>query len=250
MASLVEEYVENEKSLIELNWKYAPLVKGIAIFSKTSILHHYIYSMITIEHRYEYRKNADLYEEPEIDNLQRLLDAYTINYLPYKKFTSPMPLKEAKSRAEDPFYQWFLSQEPAFEELWEKITDEVFYLLFGNRAFLLRFNKAVARYLQSGEVTIPRKYLDENGKIRRHYLPSWVRDAVYFRDHGRCVLCQMDLSGILSADRVDHFDHMVPLAQWGINDPCNIQLLCKGCNLKKARGEPITGNRYSPWWQT
>jgi 5-methylcytosine-specific restriction endonuclease McrA len=76
----------------------------------------------------------------------------------------------------------------------------------------------------------------------------WVRDAVFFRDHGRCVLCQVDLSGLLATDRSDHFDHMVPLEKWGINDPCNIQLLCEVCNLRKAAGESVTGYRYSPRW--
>src|SRR5262249_5646358 len=128
-------------------------------------------------------------------------------------------------------------------------TNESFYLLFGNRAFLLRFNQAVANYIRRGTVTIPKEYLDDTGCIRRVYLPVWVRDAVYFRDHGRCVLCQVDLSGLLSTDRIDHFDHMVALGACGVNDPCNIQLLCESCNLRKGDRTVITGVRYSPWWQ-
>jgi hypothetical protein len=42
---------------------------------------------------------------------------------------------------------------------------------------------------------------------------------------------------------------MVPLAQWGTNDPCNLQLLCEACNVRKAGGEAVTGHRYAAWWR-
>ena len=121
-------------------------------------------------------------------------------------------------------------------------------MLFGNRAFLLKFNRAVAKYIEEEGIPIPVGYLSPDGRIKRQPIPKWVQDAVFYRDHGRCVLCQVDLSGLLSTDRSDHFDHMVPLAARGANDPCNIQLLCEACNLRKAAGEPVTGNRYSSWW--
>ena len=248
MAAMVEECIENEGSLIELDWEDPELLRGLAKFSKISILHRYIYVMIAVEHRHEYRKNADMYEAEDVGDIERLFDAYGINYLSYAAFTSPIAIEEARSPEEDLFYQWFLTQEPSFEELWEKLADEAFHLLFGNRSFLLKFDRAVARYLEQETIRIPAEYLGSDGKFKRQPIPIWVRDAVYFRDHGRCVLCQVDLSGLLSTDRSDHFDHMVPLAAWGINDPCNIQLLCEACNLKKAAGEPTTGYRYSPWW--
>jgi hypothetical protein len=248
MAALVEECIENEGSLIELDWEDPELLRGLARFSKISVLHRYIYATIAVEHRYDYRKNADTYEAEDVGCIERLFDAYSINYLSYASYTSPIPIEEARSREEDPFYQWFLTQEQSFEELWEKLTYEAFHLLFGNRSFLLKFNRAVARYLEQETIRIPADYLGADGKFKRQPIPIWVRDAVYFRDHGRCVLCQVDLSGLLSTDRSDHFDHIVPLATWGINDPCNIQLLCEACNLKKAAGQPTTGYRYSPWW--
>ena len=104
--------------------------------------------MIAVEHRYEYRKNADMYEAEDVGDIERLFDAYGINYLSNGAFTSPIPIEEARSWEEAPFYQWFLTQEPSFEELWEKLSDEAFHLLFGNRSFLLKFNRAVARYLE------------------------------------------------------------------------------------------------------
>ncbi len=250
IASMVEASVANEESLIELDWGDPELLEGIGTFSKVSLLHRYIYTMIALEHRYKYRKNADVYEEsPElIREIEDQLRAYSVTFLPYKEYQPLISADKATSRDEYPFHRWFLSQEAAFEQLWEKLTDEAFHLLFGNRAFLLRFNQSVASYIQRGAPAIPKKYLDETGCIRRAYLPVWVRDAVYFRDHGRCVLCQVDLSGLLSTDRVDHYDHMVALAAHGVNDPCNIQLVCERCNLRKGHGTAITGVRYAPWW--
>jgi hypothetical protein len=204
--------------------------------------------MIAVEHRHEYRKNADMYEADDVCDIEALFDAYSIKYLSYASYICPIPIEEAWSREEDLFYQWFLTQERSFEELWEKLTDEAFHLLFGNRSFLLKFNRAVARYLEQETIRIPAEYLGPDGRFKRQPISIWVRDAVYFRDRGRCVLCQVDLSGLLSTDRSDHFDHMVPLAAWGINDPCNIQLLCEACNLKKAASAAITGYRYAPWW--
>lgn len=248
MAALVEECIDDEESLVELDWDDPELLRSLGKFSKISLLHQYIYAMIAVFHHREYRKNADLYETEEISYLEKLFDAYHVDYLRYAGFTSSVPLKQAASRDEDPFYQWFRSQESSFELLWEKLTDEAFHLLFANRSFLLRFNLAVSRFLEAHRVALPAEYLASDGKIRRQLLPVWTRDAVFYRDHGRCVLCQVDLSGLLSTDRSDHFDHMVPLAIWGTNDPCNIQLLCEACNLRKAAGEPITGHRYSAWW--
>lgn len=249
MAALVEACIETPESLIELDWTDRDARLGTARFTKISLLHRYIFAMIAVEQHREYRKNADLYEEDEIAGLEAQLKAYGIDYLPYADFRSPIPEERAISRAEDPFYQWFLSQEMAFELLWEKLTDETFHLLFANRSFLLRFNRAVAQYLRRNPEVVPNDYVGPDGRIRRQPIPAWVRDAVFFRDHGRCVLCQVDLSGLLSTDRVDHFDHIVPLCDWGTNDPCNIQLLCEACNLRKGSGESVTGNRYSAWWQ-
>jgi hypothetical protein len=94
MASLVEGCIDDEESLIELDWADPELLRGLAKFSKISLLHRYIYAMIAVEHRREYRKNADLYETEEISILERLFDAYDVIYLPYRNFRSQIPPEE------------------------------------------------------------------------------------------------------------------------------------------------------------
>lgn len=245
MAALVEECIDNPDSIMELDWEDPELLQGLTRPTKVSLLHRYIYSMIAVEMSHAYRKNADLYDSEAIAEVEGLLDAYEITFVPYAQFV-PRPEREPSTREDDPFYQWFLAQRDSFHSLWEKITEEVFHLLFGNRAFLLKFNRAIAHWL--ADYAVPQKCLSPHGRITRYPPAAWIRRAIFYRDQGRCVLCHCDLSGLLSTDYVDHFDHMVPLANWGTNDPCNLQLLCGDCNMRKAAGNPVTGSRYCPWW--
>lgn len=249
MAAIVEASLADRASLMELNWDEPAVRLGIAKPRHISLLHQYIYAVIAIHHRYEYRKNADMYEADDIADIEALLDAYEIPYERFEQFGPVIDEASAASRAELPFYQWFVAQEPSFEMLWERMTDETFHLLFANRSFLLSFNRNLADYLSANRSLVPGEFRTAGGKVTRQPLPQWARDAVFFRDQGRCVLCHIDLSGLLSTDRVDQFDHMVPLAQWGTNDPCNLQLLCEACNIRKAAGEAVTGHRYAAWWR-
>jgi 5-methylcytosine-specific restriction endonuclease McrA len=107
---------------------------------------------------------------------------------------------------------------------------------------------ALTGWIRKHQIALPAEFLDDKGAIKRASMPKWVRDAVFFRDHGRCVFCHANLSGLLSLDRLDPFDHIVPLAKGGINDPTNVQLLCETCNLKKSDCDARTGLRYPAWW--
>jgi len=217
MAALVEECAENDESFSQLDWEDPSVIKSVATFSKTTILHRYIFSMLAVQHRYEYRKNADLYEEEPglIAELEDLLRLYDIKFVPFANFEPPIAIDQATTRDDYPFHKWFLSQQKGFEILWANMTDEVFHLLFGNRAFLLKFNLALANLLRNHEVAIPPEFRDDSSTMKQAFMPKWVRDAVFFRDHGRCVLCHADLSGLLSLDHLTNFDHIVPLAAWG-----------------------------------
>jgi len=140
MASLVEGCVDNPSSFMEINWKNPDVLKCVSEFSKTSLLHYYIYAVISVELRWDLRKNDDIYEDSEEarEEVEATLRAYGIDYLPYSEFPSS---SESDTAEDSPFWQWFRSQEERFELLWERITYEVFHLLFANRAFLLQFNR-------------------------------------------------------------------------------------------------------------
>jgi len=58
-------------------------------------------------------------------------------------------------------------------------------------------------------------------------IPSWVKQAVYKRDKGRCVIC--------GADDELHFDHDLPYSLGGTGmSPQNIRILCARHNLSKG----------------
>ena len=61
---------------------------------------------------------------------------------------------------------------------------------------------------------------------KREPIPQKVKDEVWRRDGGRCVLCG-------SQENLE-FDHIIPLSKGGSNTVRNIQLLCQKCNREKS----------------
>jgi hypothetical protein len=232
-------------SFLELPWKDEYVKRSLGQYSKVSILHYYIYYLLATEKRREYRKNIYDRLPGEIDDFKKVFLEYQIELRDEEDFNHYDDEYEEYKH----FFLWFQYQEKSFALLWERITDEVFHLLFANRGFLLNFNSSLSSYLKNNLELIPQLSRDSSGKISRaNYMPTWVKKAVYFRDQGRCVLCLKDLTGLLSTDCVVHYDHIVPLNCWGVNDPCNLQLLCEECNLKKGGSQALTGIKYRAWW--
>jgi hypothetical protein len=65
----------------------------------------------------------------------------------------------------------------------------------------------------------------KNPPVRRP-IPDDVKLLVWSRDGGVCVRC--------GANQDLHFDHVIPIARGGSDDPENLQLLCRTCNLAKS----------------
>jgi hypothetical protein len=61
----------------------------------------------------------------------------------------------------------------------------------------------------------------------RRAIPAWVKQVVYKRDKGRCVLC--------GAQDQLHFDHDLPFSKGGTGlSPTNVRILCARHNLQKG----------------
>jgi len=61
----------------------------------------------------------------------------------------------------------------------------------------------------------------------RRVIPAWVKQAVYKRDKGRCVVC--------GAEDQLHFDHDLPYSKGGTGlTPHNVRILCARHNLQKG----------------
>jgi hypothetical protein len=133
------------------------------------------------------------------------------------------------------------------EQATQVISEATFQLLFGDRTFLFEFNKFLQPYirqLRPEESPI----IKELGVIERAIFPTWLKDAVFHRDKGRCQLCGLDLTNIMVPTKQRNYDHMVPLKASGTNDPSNIQLTCESCNKSKGANVKATRHLTYAYW--
>lgn len=161
---------------------------------------------------------------------------------------------ELQNLTEDHIYDYYeLNLSWHRSELVKHLAGEVFYVVFGNRALLAKFNSYVANVVSNLAI----EELDEEaanqferpGKLKRVHIPRWAEDAVFFRDRGKCANCHADLSRLLSIGFSKHIDHIVPLAKGGINDITNLQLLCGECNLSKGAKQAPVSSHYEAWYE-
>lgn len=143
----------------------------------------------------------------------------------------------------------------SYEKLMDQTVGEIFHVLFQNRQLLLDFNDYMSSILSVATVEdaedLDHTLLSPRGTLLRVRPPKWAQRAVFYRDRGRCVLCDSDLSGLANIENVENYDHIVSLAQFGLNDVSNLQLLCVHCNqIEKKDGAAITSGRYQSWYST
>jgi HNH endonuclease len=154
----------------------------------------------------------------------------------------------------DACYDYFTNDlmwsEP-YAQLVDRMADEVFHVLFADRGVLAAVNAFVSAYVESACLSeaYPQfaHLFTTTGRLRRSAIPQRVKRAVFHRERGRCAECGNDLSWVLDSLAREHFDHVVPLAQGGLNDVTNIQLLCASCNLAKAGELKEPRLRYRRW---
>ncbi len=132
----------------------------------------------------------------------------------------------------------------------ENTIKEIFYILFGNRLVMRQFNELIAGFREQDLDSCEHNenLVTKKGYLRRLAIPKWVQKAVYYRDKGRCVLCKKDVTGTVNIYNKTNYDHIVPLARYGVNDVSNIQLLCDTCNQGKKAKNNQTSKDYFPWY--
>jgi HNH endonuclease len=153
------------------------------------------------------------------------------------------------------FDVWYEVDEAQYHAFLQQMTEEVFFVLFGNRTFLHKFHSHLAELVRNSdaETWLPGNDLfrmtSNNGSIlKRANIPEWAKRAVFFRDRGHCCNCERDLSGAYSPINRAEYDHIVPLATGGLNDVTNLQLLCKECNNSKRATRVEPGRTYERWY--
>lgn len=239
-------------------------------FQKYSIFHQFLEFVVT-ELYFENIEEIDL-EKIKIDkknfsNLSIHIDSilkpklpielafeyYNIEYPTFTDFLDQVDKTFETSDEEDLYdYMREIQFDEAYDSLITQTVQEIFHVLFQNRKLMLIFNEMMANAFerQSSEI-LPEEMasISKTGKLARTTMPKWVKDAVYFRDRARCILCDKDLSGTTNLDNTPNYDHIVPLAKYGFNDVTNIQLLCKECNQKEKKDKfSTTSNIYQSWY--
>lgn len=186
--------------------------------------------------------------------IERALKYHDIEHDSFIKYLHDKGKKFATADDDD-IYDYFneLILCGEIDELLTIMSREVFHVVFQNRELLLRFNEMMARAIELNHDQLQCEesghLINPNGTLIRQRIPSWAKKAVYFRDRGRCVLCEKDLTGLLNIENQLNYDHIIPLARFGLNDVSNLQLLCKECNQNEKRdGEGVTSTEYQSWY--
>ena len=237
-------------------------------FPRESVFHSFTYFII----------ESALFEElpgsEELENFKKNYAAYTSHaagyieepfltdieyYAHHYNFDVGHPWlaveKDIKDLTEDDVFTYY-GELPFYRDDYEKLlkvmSNEVFNVLFTNRLLMGKFNNLIANTVSSSTLDdIPSDYahfFKQDGVLKRVKIPEWTKRAIIFRDHGYCVRCHKDVSIQRRNNDEAQIDHIIPLADGGLNDISNLQLLCKHCNTQKGDRHYYTSNSSIDWY--
>lgn len=129
------------------------------------------------------------------------------------------------------------------------IAHEVFCVLFNDKELMRTFGERTAKAFENLHESQYPDYLHGTGRMKRSsYWPSWLKEALIYRENGRCGKCSNNLTGVFDPTQKPQIDHIVPISNGGTTDPTNLQILCGKCNQEKSNLNNIVGEYiYVPW---
>lgn len=222
--------------------------------SRRTLLHEYIEDVCKFQFSYlldkhfprevidSLRKIFETYEytDSELENLNAEYDEYCED----NEYDDGGDSGEKIDSIADDYFELFEKKLITF------FVDDIFTVLFQNKAFLRNFNMEISECISELTVKDHPQYLKKDGVIKRcSYVPQWLKTGVFYRDKGRCQLCGRDLTGLNRPNSDKNFDHIIPLEQSGSNDPTNFQLTCESCNFKKGDRNCDTKDIATPFWE-
>jgi len=236
LRKIVEEDPDDYYLEDYFNPKENQFIEAILKPQKITILHSLIKTDLELDIEYMARKYST---DNIINEFENTLKLYGIMFPKLRKNAS------YESRRDHVYELEKIMQDSVVEI----ITEETFNLLFNNRYFLLQLNLVISNIIKRMKKVEYTDVLDKDGVVKRcGYIPTWLENAIFHRDKGRCVFCGMDLTRIFNTSNKCHFDHMVPLSKGGTNDPINFQLLCERCNLSKGGIRILTSTKHFSYW--
>lgn len=236
-----EDSLVDVENFLEVNGEFE---RRALKLQKDTFLHQLVQCCLVAD--VEWTMDHGDYEEFAEQDLSPLFSAYNIGF-PETPAKFSLPKGE---HPEDRNYLWARHLQEIFQEnAVEPISNEVFTLMFADREALRRLNESIAaKVTQLEKVDYP-SLLARDGKVRRcTYWPTWLRNALFYRDKGHCSLCLKDLSGVFAAGAEVAIDHIVPLNLGGTNDPTNLQILCRECNSSKSGGPSAVSRFQHIYW--
>lgn len=242
--NIINEMVEDGFDFWNFNEEM--FVQSALKFNRISLLHIYVTSTLYCYYSRYFCKNGDCVEDEEVGWWIELMKVYGVK-LTRRGYN-------VDKYGADAAWKWFEKNETTFIKFFETISDEVVHILYNDKHFLVQFNRLVRHVVKDEErfyidiVSWPEGARNEDGTIKRCAIPRWVKQAVFHRDKGRCVYCNKDLTGLVNTLNVENFDHIIPLHDYGTNDPCNIQLTCEECNKSKGGKDKEAKYMYQSWW--
>ena len=246
VSSIIEDAVDFGAPIHNLNAKTKKILKQKAItFQKETLLHYFIKQEFINYYEHLFTRMAENIpdEVMEMLLLENQFSEYNIqiNFLEIKYDVNNNTLTTSRQ-----INKWYNKNKSKFVTLSEKICDDVFFILFSNRRLLHKFNETLSRDFK--EFNFSKDQLTSKGRLKRKPFPQWLKKAIYHRDKGRCSFCTTDLTQVINLETQDNYDHIIPLDLFGVNDPTNIQLVCKKCNLSKRNKNSEVGTKYQQWF--
>jgi 5-methylcytosine-specific restriction endonuclease McrA len=90
------------------------------------------------------------------------------------------------------------------------------------------------RIRHSEKATLDRALRRARKKAADGHVSANIIETLMRRQRGKCVVCRVSLK-----DSGHHLDHLHALANGGMHEDANLQLLCPPCNLAKGARDPI-----------
>ncbi|MEV6279123.1 HNH endonuclease [Nocardia sp. NPDC051832] len=141
-----------------------------------------------------------------------------------------------------------------YDQLLHTMAAEVFHTVFPYRTMLYNLNRIAAAVVSELDAEMcseePKvaSLFAQPGRLARKKFPDWAQPVVCHRDRNHCTYCRCDLTRGGTPLGKGNFDHMVPLAEGGLNDITNIQLLCRDCNSEKSAKLIEPSDQYIKWF--
>lgn len=198
--------------------------------AKWTLLHRLTLNYLWVEWNYHRKKAGYEY----VTEAYKLLHHYNIDFMSRENPDTPGHRDYILDRLNAPL---------------QNIAHEVFCLLFNDKELMQTFGERTARAFENIPASLYPQYLHSTGRMKRSsYWPVWLRDALFYRENGRCAKCSNNLTGVFDPALKFQIDHIVPIANGGTTDPTNLQILCEKCNKEKSNLSNLVGEfLYVPW---